>query len=179
MSTQAIQRAKPAGQVSAAVATSQIFPDLQIPTLAAVLNCPGSLRLEKKRFEVRASGILTCATAAFTGQVSLYAALVAPAAPLVAANWTLIAASGAVVIGAATAGFIIQTEMLFDSTSGKLIGHSDTNVNNTYVAKAAILAQLAAINGATEPALVFALGATFGTAAPTNVGTLADFALDA
>lgn len=179
MSSDAIQRAKPAGQISAAVATSQIFPDLQTPTQAAVLYTPGSLRLEKKRFRVTASGILTCATAAYTGLVSLYAALVVPATPLVPASWTLLGASGAVAIGINTAGFKINLDLLFDSLSGKLIGEVDSNVNNTYLAKAAIAAQLAAINGATEPVLVFAAAATFGTAAATNVGTLGDFTLDA
>lgn len=178
MSTAAIQRARPAASVSAAVATAQIFPDLGTPTLAAVLLCPGSSRLEQKRFEVRASGIVTVA-GAFTATLSLYGALVAPAAPLVAANWTLLGASGATAVATTTAGWEIQAELSFDSVSGKLQGIVESCVNNITVARAAIANQVTAINGVTEPVMVFAIGVTFSAANAGNIGKMADFCLDA
>lgn len=184
MSTAAIQRAARAAILNAAVATSQIFPffnasPINSPLAPCILNCPGSLRLEQKTFFVRASGIVTCATAAYTALVSLYGALVTPAVPFTAANWSLLGASGATTIGVATGGFIIESEMSFDSVSGKLQGVLKSIVNNTYVAPVALTNALTLINGATEPAMVFAVGVTFGTAAATNVAQLTDFCLDA
>lgn len=189
MSTAAIQRAQPASPVSAAINTSQIFPlkasGVSIgapapPASAAVLPCPGSSRLEQKRFEVRASGY--CKTnGAYTVTPVLYAALVAPtgAASLVPANWTAIATGTATAVSTTSAGWILQAEMLFDSVSGKLQGMFEQNVNNSYVSRAALSAALTGVNGATEPVLTFAVGLTFNTADASNLGVLADFVLDA
>lgn len=189
MSTSAIQKAPPAAAISAAVATSQIFPTLASASLfggvaatpaACILPVPGAKRLEGKRFEVRASGICTTAVATYTVQATLFAAIVPPtgAASLVPANWTAVAVGAATVV-AASAGWLIEAELLLDSTSGKLIGNFDSNVGGTYVAKAALTAAITGINGATEPALAFAVGLTFSTASAGNNATLTDFVLDA
>lgn len=180
MSSNAIQRAKPAGPVNAAVTTAQIFPDLSSPALAAILNCPGSNRLEQKPFKVTASGVATTAGATTTGTASLYAALVAPGTPLVAADWTLLGAGTAEVINTTSASWLIEADLLFDSLSGILAGTFNSNSNNTPIAAAKITNSVTGINGQTEPVLVFAVGYTFGVnASASNIARLADFCLDA
>lgn len=193
MSTSAIQRAAPASPVSAAIATAQIFPQAQplgsigvttpaitAAQIAAMLMCPGSNRLEQKPFTVRASGNATTA-GAFTAIITLYAAIVPPAgvASLVAANWTAIAATAAVAIGTTSAAWLLECEMIFESVVGKLNGQFSSNINNTFVGGAAITPIATGINGATEPALAFAVGITFSTANAGNIGRLADFSLNA
>jgi hypothetical protein len=183
MSSAAIQRSLAAGPISAAVATAQIFPVLNAspisqPLVPCILNCSGSLRLEQKRFKVRASGDLTTA-GAFTAFPSLFGALVQPANPFTPASWSLLAAGTAAAVGTTSCGWLIEAELLFDSLSGKLQGEFETNVNNIFVAKAAISNPLTAVIGANEPVMVFAVGLTFSTGSAANSGRLADFCLDA
>jgi hypothetical protein len=178
MSTLAIQRARPAGLLNAAVATAQIFPDASSPLLAAFLSGVGSGRLEMKRFEVRASGRATTA-GAFTVAPTLYIATVVPVVnPLLPASWTVLATGAPVAVGTTTAAWMIQGEFLFDSVSGKLQGTFETNVANTITAKAALAATFPGVSGVTEPPFVLAVGLTF-SGAGANIGQLADFCLDA
>ena len=98
--------------------------------------------------------------------------------PLLAASWTVLGSGGAIAYGTTTAAWLIEAECIFDSISGRLGGSFSSNSNNTMGGSAAFANVLTGINGALEPALVFAVGLTF-SAAGLNVGQLADFALDA
>lgn len=178
MSTSAIQRALPAAALAAALATAQIFPNLATPSQACILICPGSGRLEQKLFKVRASGNFTTG-GAFTFLPSLYAAIAIPGSPLVAANWSLIAAGTAATVTSASAGWMIEAKLMFDTLSGKLQGTFDSNVANAPVAAAVITNPLTGLNGQSEPVMYFAAGVTFGTANAGNSSRMGDFCLDA
>jgi hypothetical protein len=178
MSTAAIQQAKPAANITAALATAQIFADLSTPTLAAILNVPGSMRLEAQPFTVSASGSATSVGAATTVTPSLYAALVNPAAPLVPANWILLGAGAAQVLNLTSGAWSIEANLMFESLGGKLGGTFKTQQGNVPVANAALANILAGLNGQNEPVFVLAAGLTFSVAG-LNIGRLFDFSLNA
>jgi hypothetical protein len=116
--------------------------------------------------------------AATTALATLYASVAFPTNPTVPASWTAIAVGTAAVINTTTAAWYLEAELLFDSTSGHLVGTFKNGVANVPIAAAALTAVLAGINGQNEPALLFAIGITF-SAAGANVGNLADFSLNA
>lgn len=179
MSTAAIQRAQPAANIASAVTTAQIFALLSNPLLAAILVIPGSNRLEKKPWNASASGVVTTGT---TSNVTptIYGALVAPGSPLVAANWTLLGASTAVSVVSTSANWRIQIhEAIFDTLSGNLSGTFLGAVGNASLGAGNLTNVLGSINGATEPALVLAVGLTFSVANAGNIGVLADFSCNA
>ncbi len=193
MSSAAIQKAPPAAQVLAAVTTAQIFPNLATPTLAAILNIAGTGRLEQKKFKVRGSGYATTAGATTTVTATLYAKNAAPAASLVAGNWSVIGVSSARVVNTTTVPWWIEADLIFDSVGGKLGGTFNAMVNNTLDAAAAITNPLTGLNGssyavtqgatkvpAAEPVFVVAVGLTFGVnASAGNIGNLQELILDA
>lgn len=193
MSSSAIQKAPPAAQVLAAVTTAQIFPNLSIPTLAAILNISGSGRLEQKKFTVRASGFATSAAATTTVQAVLYASKVpfSAANTLLPGTWSAIATSTARVVNTITAPWWIEADLSFDSIGGHLQGNFNAEINNLFDAKAAIANPLTGLNGTSypvvqggvsipvgEPVFAMAVGLLFGVnASAANIGNLAEFIL--
>jgi hypothetical protein len=186
MSSIAIRRAAPANPVNAAVATAQVFSLLSNAALPCTVALPGALAVEGKRFTVRAEGNIHTA-GAFTCQASLLAALVPPAAPLVAANWTLLGAGTARAIATTWATWWIEANAMFDSNGGLLQGTFNQQVNNLYDGAAALANVLSGINGSnmtvtqgatpvppTNPALYFAVALTFSVAG-ANTGSIYNF----
>lgn len=187
MSSSAIRRAAPASQVAALVATAQVFALASNAQLPATVAAPGKLALEGKRFNVRAEGY-AAAAGAYTIQASLLAALAVPANPLTAGSWTLLGAGTAQALAAAGGcPWWIEAQLIFDSQSGKMQGTFNQMINNLMNAAAPIANQITGINGSnaivsqagtpvppTDPALVFAVALTFGTAG-ANTGNLANF----
>lgn len=187
MSSIAIRRAAPANPVTANSNAAQVFSLLSNGLLPVTIGAPGKLVLEAKRFTVRAEGNAQLA-GAYTTKASLLAALVTPATPLTAANWTLLGSGTARAIGAAGwTPWWIEANLIFDSASGNLQGTFNQMVNNLFDVSAALANQVTGINGTnvnitqganvvppTDPALVFAVALTFGTAG-LNVGNLMNF----
>ncbi|HTH42912.1 MAG TPA: hypothetical protein VL498_07090 [Terracidiphilus sp.] len=190
MSSIAIRRTPPSAPVIANTGNSQIFAQLANAALPTALAAPGKLAIERKQFRVRAEGNAYVA-GAYTLKASLYAALVVPAVPFTAANWTLLGSGTARAIAATTyAPWWIEAILQFDSQSGILHGVFNQLVNNLYDASAALANKLAGINGSnvvqnqgaagvtpvqpTDPAFYFAVGLTFGTA-DLNIGNLENF----
>lgn len=190
MSSIAINRAAVAAAANAQVATAQVFALASNPALPATVALPGKLAIEGKRFSVRAEGNAIVAAGTTTFKPQLMAALVIPASPLTATNWTtVIAAGAAVAIGTTTLAspWWIHCDLIFDSTSGFLQGVWNQLVNNGWTAPAAIGAQVGGINGTnnsvtqnavvippSDPIVQFAVAATF-SAAGVNVGNLMNF----
>jgi len=134
-----------------------------VTTLPLLLVIPSNSILEKRIFEIGASGTITTG-AASTVTAKLYAV---PSAVLVAgtastlANSTVIGTSGAVTQNSATVPFAIRaTSCVFDSTSGKLSGKVESLINNTIVAAAAFSAIITGISDANDPVVGFMLTLT-------------------
>lgn len=182
MSSMSINRAAPAtslpARVNANSVAAQVFPRADSLLLPVVLTAPGSGVLDQKKFVVRASGFCTTA-GAYTVLITLYAGIVVPT---IAAPGTLIAVSTARAVGTTSCPWWIESELQFDSVSGKLQGVQSAMVNLLYDAKAANAAAIAAVAGgvgSAEPALYFAVAITFNTGNILNIGGLQDFVLDA
>lgn len=191
MSSIAIQHAAPAAQLTGTVATAQVWPLASNNQLACTLPIPGKLRLEGKRFSIRAEGNCQVAGATTTINATLLGALTLPTAPLVAANWTTLKAGTAATIAAAGgwAPWWIQADLIFDSQSGLLQGTFSQVANNAITAAAAITA-LTGLNGSnlpvvqagpitvqpSDPVAWLAMAFTFGTAG-ANIGNLMNFEL--
>jgi hypothetical protein len=186
MSSIAIRRAAPANVVNAAVATAQVFTLASNPQLPCIIGVPGALAIEGKRFTVRAEGNAHTA-GAFTCTASLLAALAVPAAPLVAANWTLLGSGTARAIATTWATWWIEANMIFDSNGGLLQGTFSQQVNNLFDGSAPLANVLTGINGSnlpvtqggvpvqpTNPAFFLAVALTFGTAG-ANTGSIYNF----
>jgi hypothetical protein len=182
MSSSAIRRAPPANPQNASVVTAQVFNLISNPILPAAIGIPGKLTLEGKRFTVRAEGNLNT-VGAYTCKASLLGALVMPASPLVAANWTLLGSGTARAIATTWANWWIQANCIFDSQSGILSGAFQQMVNNLYDADAPLSNTITGINGSnqpvtqggtvvppTDPALWMAVAVTFGTAGTNSAG---------
>jgi hypothetical protein len=190
MSAGALYTSVPAGPINANVATAQLFPNRQVPSLPVTLNVLGSGRLEQRKWTARASGSATTGVES-TVTVSLYAAKTLPATPFVAADWTLVAASTARTIDAATAGWEIEASLMFESVGGTLQGTFQDMIDNLYDAAAAITGTLTGLNGTSnkvtqpgdvvvipaEPVFYLTCGLTFGTANVDNSAVLGDFSL--
>ena len=186
MSSNAIRRAAPAAAMTGTVSTAQIFALASNPLLAVTLAAPGKGVLEQKSFVVRAEGNATVAAGATTVKASLYAGLVAPASPLVAANWTLLGAGTARAVAApGTVPWWIEARLIIDSVSGLMQGMFSDLVNNLFDGSAAIANQITGINGTNvavgtvvpaDPIVVFAVGLTF-SATGANSANLANFEL--
>ena len=191
MSSSAIRHAPPANVANAASASAQIFTLASNNQQPATVAAPGGLAIDGKRFSVRAEGSGLITTAAYTMKASLLAALVMPASPLVAANWTLLG-TGTARAGAAGAytPWWLEANLIFDSRGGQLQGTFSQMANNLFDAVAAITNQVTGINGTnlpinqagtvvppTNPALLFAIALTFGTADAGNTGVLNNFEL--
>jgi hypothetical protein len=188
MSSSAIRRAAPANPVSASVATAQVFTLASNALLPVTVAAPGKLTLEAKRFTVRAEGNAVVSTAAYTVKASLLGALVIPATPLTAANWTLLGSGTARAIAAAgSVPWWIDANCIFDSVGGAMQGTFNQMVNNLFDAAAALANQVTGINGThlpvvqgsntvlpADPVAYFAVAITFGTAG-TNSANLANF----
>lgn len=193
MSSSAIRRAAPAALLNAAVATAQVWPLASNNQLACTTYAPGKLALEGKSFKVRAEGILTTAAAATTALITLLAATVLPASPLVAANWTTLAAGAATAVTAVVGGsgnFLLESTLQFESASGSMQGLWYQLLNNVSAAAAPIAARLTGLNGTNSPAsqlpgptvvppadpvIYFAAAVTFSAGAAGNVGNLVNF----
>jgi hypothetical protein len=192
MSSSSLTKAVPAGQISAAVTTAQLFPNKQVPSAPTVINVLGSGRLEQKKFTVRASGSVVTGTTA-TVTPTLYMGLVIPATPFTAGNWTILGAGGAVSLASISSAWAIETTLYFESLGGTMQGSFSSEINNAITAAAAITNRLTGLNGtsnsitqepsavlvtAAEPVFVIAVGLTFSVANAGNIGTLGDFCLD-
>lgn len=151
MSSSAIRRAAPANPANAAVATAQVFALASNPILACSLGVPGKLALESKRFTVRAEGNLQVAAGTTTAKLSLLAALLPPAAPLVAANWTLLGSGTARAVASLACPFFIEANMIFDSVSGLVQGSFQQLVANLFDASAPLANALTGVNGTNVP----------------------------
>lgn len=192
MSSIAINRAAPANPLTAGVTTALIFSLASNSLLPATVSAPGKLAIEAKRFRVRAEGNAGVSVNTVTVKPTLYAGLVVPASPLVAASWTIIAAGAAVAIATTTltAPWWIEADMIFDSVGGFLQGIWNQLVNNGYTASAALGNQVSGINGSNQnvtqsavvippadPVVQFAVGLTFSAVNVLNVGNLSNFEL--
>ena len=190
MSSIAIKRTPPSAPVIANTGNSQIFAQLANLALPTALAVPGKLAIEQRQFTVRAEGNAYVA-GAYTLKASLYGALVIPAVPFTAGNWTLLGSGTARAIATTTyAPWWIEAKCQFDSQSGILHGVFNQLVNNLFDGAAALAAKLTGINGTnvtqnqgaagvtpvvpTDPAFYFAVGLTFGTA-DLNIGNLYNF----
>lgn len=188
MSSTAIRRAAPASPVSANVATAQVFALASNPLLPVTVASPGKLALEAKRFTLRAEGNAVVSTAAYTVKASLLGALLVPAIPLTAANWTLLGAGTARAVAApGSVPWWIEANLIFDSVGGAMQGTFTQMVNNLLDASAALANQLTGINGTNlpvvqgsntilpaDPVAYFAVAITFGTAG-ANSANLSNF----
>ena len=191
MSSSAIKRAAPASPLNAALATAQVWALASNPIQACVLGVPGKLALESKRFTVRAEGNMQVAAGATTGKLSLLAALLPPAAPLVAANWTLIGSGTARAVASLACPFFIEANLIFDSISGLVQGSFQQLVANLFDGSAPVANVLSGVNGTnvpqvqtgpvtvqpTDPVFYLAAALTFSAAAAGNVGNLVNFEL--
>jgi hypothetical protein len=192
MSSIAINRAAAALPLPGLVTTAQIFALASNALLPAVVSAPGKYAIEQKRFRVRGEGNAFVSVNTTTVKPTLYGALVVPASPLVAANWTVLAAGAAVAIATTTltCPWWIEADLIFDSVGGFLQGIWNQIVNNTYAAPAAIGNQLSGINGSNQnatqnavvippadPVVQFAVGLTFSVANALNGGNLSNFEL--
>ena len=188
MSSLAIRRAAPANPLTGAVNTAQVFSLASNSLSPCVVPAPGKLVLEGKRFNIRAEGNAQT-VGAYTLKASLLAALVIPAVPLTAANWTLLGSGTARAIATTWAPWWIDATLQFDSLSGIMHGVFNQDVNNLYDGAAAIASTVTGINGTNvavtqgatvvqpaDPCLYFAVALTFGTAG-LNVGNLYNFEL--
>jgi hypothetical protein len=186
MSSAAIRRAPPANVVNASVATAQVFSLQSNSALPCVCPVPGHLAIEGKRFTVRAEGNAHTA-GAITCQATLLAALTVPAAPFVTTNWTVLGSGTARAIATTWASWWIEASCIFDSNGGLLQGTFQQMVNNLFDGSAALANVLSGINGSnspvqqgaslvqpTDPALVFGVALTFGTAG-ANTGSIYNF----
>src|SRR5215471_5408924 len=140
MSSSAIRHAPPANQVNAASAAAQVFTLASNNQQPVVLQIPGASALDGRRFTVRAEGSAQVTTAAYTVKASLLGALVQPASPLTAANWTLLGAGTARAIASPNAAlpWWIEANLIFDSRGGNLQGTFSQLANNLLDASAAI-----------------------------------------
>ena len=190
MSSSAITKAQPAAQVKANVATGQLFANAANPSVPAIINVPGSGRLEQKKFVVRASGTATTG-ATSTVAPTLYMAKSVPATPFTPGNWTILGAATGVSFATTTGAWWIEALLEFESVGGTMQGSFSSLILNTLGAAAAIPNLLTGLNGTsqtvtqgstvvpqTEPVFVIACGLTFGTANVGNIGTMGDFSLD-
>ena len=71
--------------------------------------------------------------------------------------------------------YVLETQLLWDSVSGKLNGVFDTITDATYTGPAANTAQLTSV---TQADLNFLLAFTFGTASVSNSVTVKEFSLN-
>lgn len=190
MSSSAIRHAPPANPVNAASAVAQVFTLASNALQPVTVAAPGKSAIDGRRFTVRAEGRAQVTTAAYTVKASLLAALVAPATPLVAANWTLLGAGTARAIATPNVPvpWWLEANLIFDSLGGALQGSFSQLANNLFDAQAALANQVTGINATNlpvtqagtvvqpaDPALVFAIALTFGTADAGNIGALNNF----
>jgi hypothetical protein len=189
MSSTAIRRAPPSNQVSASVITAQVFNLASNAALPTTVAAPGKLALEGKSFNIRAEGNAFTTVATYTAKLSLLGALVVPASPLVATNWTLLGSGTARIIAATWAPWWIEAKCMYDSNSGLLAGVFQQMVNNLFDANVALTATLTGLNGTNQtvtqgatpvppadPVAVFAVAITFSIAA-ANLANLFNFEL--
>lgn len=147
-----------------------------VVTLPLTLVIPSNSILEKRIFEIAASGTITT-LAASTVTMKMYSV---PSAILIAGtqgtlgNDTQIATSGAVTQNTATVPFAMRaTSCVFDSTSGKLSGKVEFLINNTIVAAAAFTAIITGVNDGNDPVVGFLL--TFTMSGGTGSVIVQDF----
>lgn len=188
MSSAQIRRSQPPAQLTGTVTTAQIFALLSNSLAPAILGVPGKLRVEGKRFSVRAEGYFTTPGAATTVKPSLVGGLIVPGTnPLTIGSWTTIA-PGTAVAGPnnGSALWWLQADLITDSVSGLMQGSVGQMVNNTLTAAAAVAAVLTGLNGTNQtigskppadPVAVLAIALTF-SAAGANIGNLSNFELD-
>lgn len=190
MSSAAIRRlAGPAAQVNAQVNTAQVVVLASNPLVPATVPCPGKLSLEGKRFSVRAEGSAFTAVGTTTLKVSLLGnTAVIPATPLTASNWVTLYAGTAQAVPVAGCPWWIDAQLILDSNSGLCQGQASQDINNVWVAPAAIATALTGINGTNlpvvqagpvtvqpqDPTIYFALAVTFSVAG-ANVANVANF----
>lgn len=174
----AINRAPIAANAVAQVNTVQLFLNSNNAALPAILPVGASGLVEQNEFEIAGGGYVTT-VGAYTVTIGLYAKVVVPAAPTVAANWTLIGASTARAVGTTSCPWKYRAYLIADAVSGKLQGEFECSINNLFDARAAVTNVVAAVNLASivEPGLNFAFGVTFNTAA-LNIAKLNYFNLE-
>jgi len=158
-------------KVSANVATAQVFPNPNNALVAAVLNVPGSGRLEQRAFSIRAAGYITTA-GAYNATLSLMSG-----SSLTPGSNTAIATTAATAVGTTTVPYRLDADLVFDSVSGKLFGNFKSQIGATFAAIAALTAGLTGLNGLTEPVFQLVFAITFSTANAGNVASLGNFSL--
>ena len=161
-------------------ATVAIFlaptPLLGAPSAAAILQVPGSQRLEQRLFQARASGVLSNAGgAAATGTISLFAGT----DTVVANDGTALATITGNVPAGAAVSYHLEVDLLFDNVSGTLFGSFSGFIGTTLVARTVIAAYPTGLNGNNEPVFNLVLGAGIGTANAANYALCNTFAIEA
>lgn len=173
MAVRTITAAKPSALLVGNSTSAQIFTDAVNAAIAAILNVPGSKRLEQKRFNVRASGYLTSAGSATTALPTLYFGT-----SLTPGSNTILGAGTATTVNTTSCPWWMEATLLFDSISGKLQGSFSSMVNNVIVANAAIANVPTGINGASEPVISLVCGMTFSAASAANFAGMSEFVLE-
>ena len=166
----------PAGALPATLtiaATTETFvpnPILPVNTTVAIplmVIIPSGSILEKRMFELLASGTITTA-ASETITAKLYtvpSAIINAGTAGTLANDTLVASSGAITQNSATVPFCIRlTSCVYDSTSGKLIGKSEFLIDDTVVAQTAFSSIITGVSNANDPVVGFLMTLTFSAA---------------
>ena len=174
MSTHEVTQAPAAAPITAASAAQQVFATLTNALNATVLNILGTKRLEAKKFIVRASG--TCTTVGATTTASPF---IAVGTSLTVASDSIIAQPAGVTVNSTSCPWLLELELIFDSTSGKLNGSFKSCINNTPVAAQALSTVVTGLNSTPEPPFSLVAGFQFSAAAAGNIATLAEFVLDA
>jgi hypothetical protein len=179
---QIIAQAPAAGKIVGPGTGFQIFAELINSAIAAILNVPGSGRLEGQQFIVRAGGRLFVHGTSPTVNFAIY-----NGSSLTPGSDTAITtlASAQSLTTNATYPWAIELEMQGDSTSGILQVMSSEIVCNgvsgtpTNTDQTSVNFQAGATSGTTEPALSLVVGVDFTVADSTDYAVLDQFSLEA
>lgn len=142
------------------VNTETLVMNPSVPTQPLLVTVPANSPLEGKPWILEPSGTIE------TGTSSTVTLKVYEGTAIVSGN--LMGSSGAVSAFSGKTPYTITSKLQFDSTSGKLTGTIEFNVNNTIVAKVAISNVLTGISNENNPVLQFCMSVTFGTANAGN-----------
>lgn len=162
----------------------QSIPNTQCPTgTAAAVKAPGSGRLEGRIFYISASGTVTTGASTITVTPAIYAiagAMPTLASQLIAASYTALATpTGVSIAAASTVPWLIELEVMGDSTSGKLHGTMRTYINNTLTGPVALTNVLPSVSFTADPAAFFVPAMTFSVSNAANSAQLDAFYVSA
>lgn len=125
--------------------------------------------VDGKQFRIRVVGVATLG-ASSTFQVSLF-----NGSSSTTSSDTLVSISASyTVTTASSVNFVVEDNLIWDSTSQKLNGFFWSDVNNTYTAAAAITA----VTNLSVTNLQFIPAFTFGTSNPSNTVTVKEFLVE-